>query len=361
MKITGIILFLAVTVGNSMAQGFIDPITAVGIAPANANIGTGWELNFSDEFNGTSVNTTKWNIDNSTTSRSARSEIGISSWYWKPANVAVANGNLILKVTKETSSKMHNGSINSNGKYLTTYGYFEARIQIADAFKGTHTAFWMQSPNMDNVDGTANDGAEIDIFESAFLGEFTQCVIHIDGYGVSHRAKGFKYITPGIHKGFNTFGMWWTKEFIKIYYNGELKATYDDTKWIPRVDEYLWLSNGAIFGFPEGHTIFTSQPLGFLTEANVDYIRVWRQPEATSTFAPNSSEVELKTFQNKLQINAQSLITSVSIYDTIGKIINKQQPETNSVSLEVPDSGLFIVHAELLNGELFRKKIIIQQ
>lgn len=360
MKITSVLLLLVVIVGHSVAQTFIDPATTAGIAPANINIGTGWELNFSDEFNGTTVNTSKWNIDNSTTSRAARPGIGINSWFWKPANVAVANGNLILKVSKETSSKMHCGSINSKDKYMTTYGYFEARIQVADATKGTHTAFWLQGPNMGNIDGTGNDGAEIDIFESAWTGDFTKAVIHIDGYGANHKASTKQYSTPGIHNGFNTFGMWWTKDFIKIYYNGVLKVTYNDTKFIPWVDEYLWLSDGASFGFPAGHTCFTSQPLGFLTEAYVDYIRVWKQPELTSSSTPISNNVELKISQNKLHIDAQSLIKSVGIYDTLGKLVSNQLPYTKSVSLEVPNSGLFIVNAELQNGESFREKVFIR-
>ena len=358
MKITSVLLFLVV-VAHSVAQTFIDPTTTAGVAPANSNIGAGWELDFSDEFNGTSVNTAKWNIDNSTTSRAARPGIGISSWFWKPANVAVANGNLILKVTKETASKMHCGSINSNGKYLTKYGYYEARIQVADATKATHTALWLQGPNMGNVDGTGNDGAEIDIFESAWTGDFTKSVIHIDGYGESHKASTKQYSTPGIHNGFNIFGMWWTNDFVKIYYNGVLKVTYNDTKFIPWVDEYLWLSDGASFGFPDGHTCFTSQALGFLTEAYVDYIRVWKQPEVTSTFAPNSKNIELKTTQNKLQIDAQSLITSVSIYDTLGRNVHSNFPATTSTTVDFKYPGVYIVQTQIDKGELLRKKIVI--
>jgi beta-glucanase (GH16 family) len=360
MKITVAVLFLLLTVGNGVAQTFIDPATTAGIAPANINIGTGWELNFSDEFNGTSVNTTKWNIDNSTTSRAPRPGIGISSWFWKPANVAVANGNLILKVSKETSSKMHCGSINSKDKYMTTFGYFEARIKIADATKGTHTAFWLQGPNMGNVDGTGNDGAEIDIFESAWTGDFTKSVIHIDGYGTSHQASTKQFNTPGIHSGYHTWGMWWTSDFIKIYYDGVLKVTYDVKKWIPQVDEFLWLSDGASFGFPDGDPCFTSQPIGFLTEAYVDYIRVWK-PQITSDIEiPDSSGIEIKTVNNKLQIDAQSLINSVSIYDTLGRNVHSNFPATTSTTIDLQNSGVYIVEAQIDEGKLIRRKIALQ-
>lgn len=357
MKITSIITLTIIFIGNWAAQSFVDPETTVSIKPLNTAIGSAWELNFSDEFNNTTVNTTKWTMDNSTTSRAARTEIGISSWFWKPTNVAVANGNLILKVNKENSSKMYCGSINSNGKYITTYGYFEARIKIADATKGTHTAFWLQGPNMGNVDGTGNDGAEIDIFESAWTADYTKSVIHIDGYGTSAAANTVQFNTSGIHNGsYHIWGMWWTSSFIKIYYDGVLKVTYNVSKWIPQVDEYLWLSDGASFGFADGDPCFTSQPLGFLTEAYIDYIRVWKPQVNSSVDAPNSSGIAIKSLKNKLQVDAQSLIASISVYDTLGRMLAQHFPKNTSANIDMNDSGVYLVETKLENGDLKREK-----
>ena len=222
---------------NLFAQQFVDPQTPVDAKPQNTQITGEWQLDFSDEFNDASVNTSKWNIDNSSSSRAARPNIGINSWFWRPANVSQENGNLVLKVYKSGTNSMTNGSINSNNKYLTMYGYFEARIKIGEAAKGTHTAFWLQGPNMGNVDGTANDGAEIDIFESAWTGEYTKSVVHIDGYGSSHQANTVQYSTPGIHSGFHTWGFHWTENFMTIYNDGVKKVTYgsgSNYKWVVR-------------------------------------------------------------------------------------------------------------------------------
>ena len=70
---------------------------------------------------------------------------------------------------------------------------------------------------MSNVDGTGNDGAEIDIFESAWTSDFTKSVIHIDGYtDGTAQANTKQFNTPGLHNGnFHTWGMWWTYDFIK--------------------------------------------------------------------------------------------------------------------------------------------------
>lgn len=279
MRVLFVIVFLLLYV-NSIYCQFVDVETPENAKPSNNLIGGEWELDFSDEFNGTEVNSTKWRIDNSTKSRAARPNIGIYDWRWKPENVSVEGGDLILKVYKTDASSMTNGSINSYTKYETKYGYFEARIKIGEANKGTHTAFWLQGPNMGNVDGTANDGAEIDIFESAWTGDYTKSVVHIDGYGVNHKANTKKYDTPGIHTGFHTWGFHWTENFMDIYYDGVFKVRYSDPKWVVQSPEFLWLSNGASFGL-SGDQYFVDYPLGYLTETHVDYIRVWKSLSET--------------------------------------------------------------------------------
>ncbi|WP_421918893.1 glycoside hydrolase family 16 protein [Marinifilum sp.] len=256
----------------------IDTNSPKGVQPFfadNNNPDIEWELDFTDEFNDEVLNRFKWTKNNSSKSRAARPKIGVKNWYWKPENVRLQDGKLILEVVKHDRNTMHCGGVFSKDKYETTYGYMEARIKIADAYKGTHTAFWLQGKGMSNVDGTANDGAEIDIFESAWLKDFTKCVVHIDGYGSNHKANTKKYNTPGIHEGYHVFGLHWSKDFMKIYYDGVLKASYTGDSWIVHANEYLWLSNGASFGIEGDY--FTSQPNGTLTFAQVDYLRVWKQ------------------------------------------------------------------------------------
>ncbi|XCF07824.1 discoidin domain-containing protein [Tamlana crocina] len=273
------ILFLFLSINTCFSQ-YIDENTPKNVQPSNPHINGNWILDFSDEFNSNIVDQNKWNIDHSTKSRAARPKIGIDDWRWKPENVSVENGNLILKVYKTGNSSMTNGSINSHNKYLTKYGYFEARIKVGDATKGTHTAFWLQSPNMGNVDGTANDGAEIDIFETAWTEDYTKSVVHIDGYGADHQANTKQFNTPGIHSGFHTWGFHWTESFMDIYYDGVFKVRYSNPKWVVKSLEFLWLSNGASFGV-SGDQYFKDYPIGYLTETHVDYIRVWKTPTAT--------------------------------------------------------------------------------
>lgn len=229
-----------------------------------------WILMFEDNFD--KFEPTKWVKNNSVTTRAARPGIGITQWFWKPENVSYRDGNVVLKSSKVSDNALHCGSIYSNDLFEFKYGYIEAKIDIAETMFGTHTALWLQGDNMGNVDGTGNDGAEIDVFESAWVGDFTKSVVHIDGYGASHKANTRRYDTPGIHSGYHTYGLLWNKDMLEIYYDGEFKTRYQGI-WVPQVEEFLWLSTGASFG---GTADFTSRNIGDYTEAKVDYIRVWK-------------------------------------------------------------------------------------
>lgn len=270
------LLLLFFFIGSSLfvnAQ-FIDADTPPNALPFNSQINSNWILHFSDEFNQDSLNLNRWSKLESPSSRAPRPDLGIDDWWWKAENVSLDSGYLVLDVVKEDANTMYCGAINSNNKFETTYGYFEVRIKIAETAKGAHTAFWFQGDGMSQIDGTGNDGAEIDVFESAWLGDYTKSVIHIDGYGASHQADTRQYNTPGIHNNFHIWGVSWTTDSIKIYYDNNLKVVYANTMWIPQNNEYIYLSDGASFGLSGNY--FISQPIGYLTSAYVDYIRVWK-------------------------------------------------------------------------------------
>lgn len=249
---------------------FVDPSTISNIKPFLPSVNTDkWKLTFSDEFN--AFDSDKWNKSNSVTCRAARTNIGIDKWFWKPENVSYKNGNMVLKSSKFDSNTLYCGSILSNNLFEFKYGYIETSIEIAETIFGTHTAFWLQGDNMGNIDGTGNDGAEIDVFESAWVDEYTKSVVHIDGYGSTKKANTKRYDTPDIHSGYHTYGLLWDEDKLEIYYDGKFMVRYDGI-WVPKVKEFLWLSTGASFG---GVADFKSRVVGAFTEAKVDYIRVW--------------------------------------------------------------------------------------
>jgi len=277
-------------VSNSSLFNFIDPLTPDNAQPAG--VPGSWNLDFSDEFNGTQVDTSKWLVSVSTKSRASRTNLGVTDWRWTANHVSLNGTDLVLSGEKTGASTMQCGSVESRGIYETTYGYLEARIKIADTSKGNHTAFWIQGSNQRNVDDSAADGAEVDIFESAWTTDTSKTVVHYDGYisGTKHNHT-IPYNTPGIHNGYHVFGLLWTDSSMEIYYDGvKVESTSNKTfpiaqssaghPLVPQVPEWLWLSVGATFGL-EGNNggtgiDFQSQPIGPLSDALVDYVRVYK-------------------------------------------------------------------------------------
>ena len=281
--ILSFILLLISFLGMSQ-NSFVDLNTPNNVQPL-ISLSEDYQLQFSDEFSGSELDDTKWNVTVSNKSRASRDRIGVDEWYWKSENVNIANGNLELKSTKVDNTTMYCGSVDSRGKYEPQYGYYEVKLKIADSDKWTHTAFWFQGNLQHAVDGTANDGAEIDVFESAWEDEKVGSVIHYDGYGANKKNKTYYYNCENIHNGeYHTFGLHWTPDFMKIYYDGKRMANFKDLEYVVHAPEWLWLSVGASFGdtYQQNEFVNATHISGDLTSAYVDYIRVWREEKLVS-------------------------------------------------------------------------------
>jgi hypothetical protein len=102
-----------------------------------------------------------------------------------------------------------------------------------------------------------------------------------------------------------------------------------------------------------------------LTPVNWNY---WLNPisGAVTIDVPTSvnkislSNIQILTNNKKLQINASSLISSVSVYDAFGRVMVRQLPKNTSVSIDMQSIGIYIVETKLENGELSRNKFMIR-
>ncbi len=350
---------------NALTSNLIDPMTPINAQPEG--VSGDWTLDFSDEFNNTELNTTKWLKTISTSSRAPRPALGIDDWWWVESNAFLdGSGNLVLRGTKVDDNTMHCGSIESKNLYEPTFGFLEARIQIAETSKGNHTAFWTQGSNMGNVDNSAEDGAEIDIFESAWVTDDTKAVVHFDGYGPDRKNHTIPYNTPGLHSGYHTFGLNWTPTSMDIYYDGvKVQSTNSNKPFpftvdpngyslIPQVPEWLWLSVGASFGDGD----FQSQSVGTLSDARVDYVRVYK---STSTLSINENNFKtLKLFPNpsKNEVNIDGLESdyTVNVYKIDGRLVlTTKSAKIDTTSFK---SGIYLFEIVTDKNSVVKKIIV---
>lgn len=139
--------------------------------------------------------------------------------YWSDEQVFTENGNLIIRTEYKDNgddSGYYTGEL-SWPNMRSTYGYYEIRCKV-DNVRGAWSAFWLMPDNISNMEQQAQDGCEIDIFESA-LPYKVQNTLHYDGYKSSK-----KKITKldDMYDGYHTYALDWKKDSLKFYYDNKL-------------------------------------------------------------------------------------------------------------------------------------------
>ena len=250
------------------------------------------DLIFSEDFNGTSLDKTKWDFCPNE-DRQGRSS-------WRDDMVSISGGYLHIKfrrdaalgATKSSDSNFANNWIRTGGirtrskdyqkiLFQNSYGYYEASIKFPQ-IKGTWGAFWLMSPTVDqDLNNGGEEGTEIDIVETIFNedGKFN-AALHWNGYGAAHKSVGseesYKSVSVNIYDGeFHTFALRWTPSEYIFYVD-------DHEFW--RVDGGSKFNNSGINRNPnyikltvESADWAGALPAGF-TEAEmlVDYVKVYK-------------------------------------------------------------------------------------
>ncbi|MBQ6864712.1 MAG: glycoside hydrolase family 16 protein [Clostridia bacterium] len=209
-----------------------------------------FELVWSDEFDSDTLDTAKWQGCNHAPGQTVVRKGG----YWNMDMVSVRDGNLHIAAKYYEDGYLGNGkagwytgAVFTKDLYEQTHGYFEIRC-ILPTGSGLWSAFWMNSTTMAQVGNGGTDGAEIDIFESAYYSTAfknrVSSAVHYDGYGDDLQsttvAKPF-ILNNDPYKEFNTYGLEWNENEYIFYINGVEtgRSNFGGTSLVP---EYLILS-----------------------------------------------------------------------------------------------------------------------
>ncbi len=245
------IVILAATAGAAP----VSPPDALPPAPK----GQEWKLVWHDEFDGTTLDATKWDVP-----EYKRRD----AWWSRKAVDLDGKGNLAIKTLHE-GGKYYNACVRTKKKYEKAFGYFVARIRLQRS-AGHWTAFWMYNNGVGKIGNGGRDGTEVDIMEKPWMDDRVQHTLHWDGYGKDHKSKGNVAKVPGVMKGFHTFGLLWTPDEYVFYVDG--KETWrTDAGGVCQVPLYIKLSDEAKFKGWAGDVRKANLPDEFLT----DYVRVY--------------------------------------------------------------------------------------
>lgn len=225
--------------------------------------GTGWTLVFSDDFDGTAVDTAKWNFRTDVKAFSAQ----------RPENVTVSGGvmNINLKQESYGGKNFTGGGLIS--KQAFRYGYYETRAKMNDGV-GWHTSFWAMAGDGTTTFGperkTEIDGFEIDSTSSPSLLRNIHSGVHAWNGSTDMHNVGTTYNSGLDLRQWHTYAFDWSETSVKFYVDGALRYTapYTPKDW---THDYIniWLTSIAYGTTPD--------PSFLPSAVQFDYIEYWQR------------------------------------------------------------------------------------
>ena len=237
-----------------------------------------WKLTWSDEFNGTKIDQSKWEI--------------LGDWkrrdgYWVKEDAYLdGKGNLILR-TKKDADRYTCGAVRTKNKFEHRFGYWVCRCKFPEQ-PGHWPAFWVHTDSVSKVGEDGRDGTEIDIMEYPWRDDRITQNLHWDGCGKDHKHAGKESTIPSVSEGFHTFGLHWKPDEYVFYVDG--KETWRTSAGgVSQVPQFIKLTEEI--GKWGGDITKAGWPDYFV----VDYVRVY--DEVNKAGASDQQEIIRKAAQ----------------------------------------------------------------
>ena len=290
-------------------------VGAPGSGPASLD---GWQLVWSDEFEGPEIDTSKWGFD-------------IDCWGGGNAerqcytdreeNAAIADGKLLITARREdftgpalppylsakapdpaaTATRSYTSArMVTRGKASWKYGRIAVRAKLPQG-QGTWPAIWMLPE--DNAYGGWALSGEIDIMEAVNLGvPCNDCLngrestilgtLHFGGQWPDNALHSEEIAYPAVLEGFHTFEVMWEPGRMVWSVDGRKFAEKTADDWYTNADAsaeapfdkpfHLILNLAIGGGLPEERGLGGVSDEGFPKRMEVDWVRVWQcSPDAT--------------------------------------------------------------------------------
>lgn len=255
-----------------------------------------WRLVWSDEFDGTAVDTSNWGFQYGEGADEGLQRWGNNEQQWyTDQNATVADGNLVISAKAEvpevdgapvegfnyTSARMR-----TLGKFDFKYGRVEARIK-APAGQGLWSAFWMlpsESPY-----GTWASSGEIDIMEAVNQGTDNAVTAGTLHHGFQWPLNQLSTTQQDVDAsdGFHTYSIEWEENEIRwlvdgVHYKTVTSDTYYSVYFDEASGEYVKAPGAAPFN-TDFHLLLNLAVGGTLAgevdtgegDLVVDYVRVY--------------------------------------------------------------------------------------
>ena len=228
------------------------PVTPFG------NVVQNYTLSWSDEFDGPTLDMTKWQYRE-------------DSKMWSTqlaANDSVADGKFIIALKKEAAGKKNYTGGGIISRQTFQYGYYEARFKVPPG-SGWHTSFWMALYDP----STSARTQEIDVCEQD-SDKTTKYSAGVIAWGNKAKGIGRKWVpTPDLAADFHVWGCEYTPTTVSFFFDGKLTHQADVSK-IKQGPQNIWLTCIASY---LGSTYYVDGKKLPAT-AEFDYVRYFQSP-----------------------------------------------------------------------------------
>ncbi|MCU0428392.1 MAG: glycoside hydrolase family 16 protein [Cytophagaceae bacterium] len=240
----------------------------------------GWKFYWSDEFNGDTLDTSKWNYE---VNGDGGGNNELQFYTNSKANLFFRKGKLVIKAIKQNykGQQYTSARVNSRGKADFLYGRMEIRAKLP-VQQGVWPAGWMLPTEYKY--GTWPQSGEIDIVET--IGNLPSTVHGTLHYGLPWPDNKWVGAKIELEKGkdvstdYHVYIAEWEPNVIRFYLDDSLYATRTPAdlkphRW-PFDQKFHFLLNLAIGGNwpgnPDDNTVFPKYMF-------VDYVRVFKRVE----------------------------------------------------------------------------------
>lgn len=228
---------------------------------------TDYKLVWADDFDGTAVDTSKWDVCDeeytSTDPATGKSGQNNKDAFRKPQNVKIEDG-FFCSILTQDDENYYSGTIRTNSHLHYKYGYVETSSKMPQG-SGFWNTLWMRY-----VDNNALIKPEIDVNESFGNSAFADPTIHVwpsaaaqkDGWVHREYDTGttkVKYSIPSsegtLKDAFHTYGFLWTEDYCAFTADGR---------------EYCRFDLNAV-GFEDFKTAYTSTNVSMILSASCGF------------------------------------------------------------------------------------------
>jgi len=307
-----------------------------------------WEIAWNDEFEGDSLDTSKWDYQIGT-----GAEYGLTNWgndeaeYYAKENVSVGNGVLTLEAipdvttyadagTSYTSGRIRTYSDDTGSLFSTTYGRIEAKIKLPLG-DGFWPAFWML-PATDTYTTWAASG-EIDIMEAkGRIPNEATSALHYGEVWPNNKYSGSAYSfgTETTINEYHVYTLEWDIDTITWYVDGN--QYFQTGKWFskgadepadytypaPYDEPFYILLNLAVGGAFDGFTEPSEED--FPATMDVDYVRVYKKIGGYDASQAKAEQADTASFESYEVYEDGNFIT-----DSVFKSLNEDALTTASM------------------------------